>query len=308
MVSSSIFKDAMLQAVVVLCYCRYQNGVKKDQWRTARTSVFDICTWQCGASKRCHVMKSTQVSLAASCHTSLKWMQCSPIRHKDLHYHPYKFQVAQELSEWDKVILLQFCNEFLDLVKNESNIVNTLLMSSDAHFRLWINRIVVTGLQTTHMNFTIVLCIVQKYNVVWSLYSWHHWSLFLWECKGSYSTCECRAVQSHAGKISAHWAPRQQVLLCFQQDGITTHTAEISMQVLRTLFLGRLISRFGDITFPACWPDHGVPDYFLWGYVKSSSFAVMPSFLVNELDVSSLPMMGIHSHRPVLYQIGFPTF
>jgi hypothetical protein len=34
----------------------------------------------------------------------------------------------------------------------------------------------------------------------------------------------------------------------------------------------------------------------------------MPSFLVSEWDVSSLPMMDIHSLRPVLYQIGFPTF
>jgi len=63
-------------------------------------------------------------------------MQCSPVRHKDLHHCPYKVQVAQELSERDKVILLQFCNEFLDLVKNESNVVNTLLMSSDGHFRV----------------------------------------------------------------------------------------------------------------------------------------------------------------------------
>jgi len=29
----------------------------------------------------------------------------------------------------------------------------------------------------------------------------------------------------------------QQDLLCFQQDGTTAHTAEISMQVLRTMFL-----------------------------------------------------------------------
>jgi len=28
---------------------------------------------------------------------------------------------------------------------------------------MWINRIVATGLQTTHMNFTNVLCIVQKW-------------------------------------------------------------------------------------------------------------------------------------------------
>ena len=32
------------------------------------------------------------------------------ILHKDLHYHPYKIPVAQELSEWDKVTHHQFCN------------------------------------------------------------------------------------------------------------------------------------------------------------------------------------------------------
>ena len=51
------------------------------------------------------------------------------ILNKDLHYHPYKIQVAQELRERDKVSRLQFCNEFLDLVRNNSDIVNTLLMS-----------------------------------------------------------------------------------------------------------------------------------------------------------------------------------
>jgi hypothetical protein len=36
---------------------------------------------------------------------------------KDLHYHPYKIQIAQELTDRDMVSGLQFCNEFLDLVK-----------------------------------------------------------------------------------------------------------------------------------------------------------------------------------------------
>jgi len=56
------------------------------------------------------------------------------ILHKDLYYDPYTVQVAQELSEWDKVSRLQFCNEFLNLVKNNSDIVNTLLMLDEAHF------------------------------------------------------------------------------------------------------------------------------------------------------------------------------
>ena len=39
-----------------------------------------------------------------------------------------------------------------------------------------------------------------------------------------------------------------------------------------------------------------------------TSLLSCPPFLVNEWDVFSLPMMDIHSLRPVLYHIGFPTF
>ena len=115
-------------------------------------------------------------------------------------------QVAHELDEQDKVSQLQLCNEFLDFSKNNSNIVYTLLMSGEAHCHVsdhGISRIVVTGLQTTYINFTNILCIVQS--VVCSLFSWHYWCLFLWECKGAYINCECRAVHSHAGNISVHW-------------------------------------------------------------------------------------------------------
>jgi hypothetical protein len=41
-------------------------------------------------------------------------------------------QIAQELSEWDKVSQLQFCSELL--VNNNHDIVNTLLLSDEAHF------------------------------------------------------------------------------------------------------------------------------------------------------------------------------
>jgi hypothetical protein len=52
----------------------------------------------------------------------------------------------------------------------------------------------------------------------------------------------------------------QQDLLWFQHDGATANTAEISMQVLRAVFLGKLISCFGDITWLTYSPDHVVPD------------------------------------------------
>jgi len=75
------------------------------------------------------------------------------ILHKDIHHQPHKIQAAQELSELNKVVQLQFCNEFLDLVRNNSNIVNILLMSYKAHFHVYAyvnkHRIDATGLQTT---------------------------------------------------------------------------------------------------------------------------------------------------------------
>jgi hypothetical protein len=66
----------------------------------------------------------------------LKDSNICQILHEDLHYHSYKIQVAQELSEQDKVSQFKFCNEFLDLVNNNHYTVNTLLMSDEAHFHM----------------------------------------------------------------------------------------------------------------------------------------------------------------------------
>jgi hypothetical protein len=43
------------------------------------------------------------------------------------------------------------------------------------------------------------------------------------------------------------------------------------------LFPGRLISHFGDITWSAHSPDHAVPYYFLWGYLKSKVYETCPA-------------------------------
>jgi hypothetical protein len=68
----------------------------------------------------------------------------------------------------------------------------------------------------------MVLCVVSSHGVVWSL--------CLWEC--GVSDCLCTAVQSHTGNIR----PRQLHFLWSQQDRPTTHTAWISMQIIRTFF------------------------------------------------------------------------
>jgi hypothetical protein len=53
----------------------------------------------------------------------------------------------------------------------------------------------------------------------------------------------------------------------FQQDWPKSHVAKQSMTFLRGIFSGRLISRFGDMPWPALSPDSTAPDIFLWRYL-----------------------------------------
>jgi len=62
----------------------------------------------------------------------------------------------------------------------------------------------------------------------------------------------------------------------FQQDGARAHTARASMSVLREIFPQNVISRGGDVLWPARPPDLSACDYFLWGYLRSRVFISKP--------------------------------
>jgi hypothetical protein len=65
----------------------------------------------------------------------------------------------------------------------------------------------------------------------------------------------------------------------FQQDGATAHTARRSIQVLREIFPGKLISLRGDVGWPA-QSSHLAPcDFFLWLYLKSKVYTHRPENL-----------------------------
>ena len=49
----------------------------------------------------------------------------------------------------------------------------------------------------------------------------------------------------------------------FQQDGTTSQTAKIAINILRPLFPGYLISRYGEIAWPARSPDLSVCGFYL---------------------------------------------
>ena len=65
----------------------------------------------------------------------------------------------------------------------------------------------------------------------------------------------------------------------FQQDGATSHTARVTIDLLNVKFGERVISRNG----PVEWPPHSFDltplDFFLWGHIKSLVYANKPATL-----------------------------
>ena len=59
----------------------------------------------------------------------------------------------------------------------------------------------------------------------------------------------------------------------FQQDGATCHTATATIDLLKSKFGDKLISRNGPVNWPPRSCDLTPLDYFPWGYVKSIVYA-----------------------------------
>ena len=56
-------------------------------------------------------------------------------------------------------------------------------------------------------------------------------------------------------------------------------TSRASMEVVRQMFPGHVISRFGDVHWPSRLPDLSICDFFLWGYLKSRVYIKKPRTL-----------------------------
>ena len=77
--------------------------------------------------------------------------------------------------------------------------------------------------------------------------------------------------------------------MCFQRDGVTCHTANVTIDFLRTVFKNRIISRNSDVNWLPRSRDLTPLDYFLWGAVKNKCYANHPQTieaLKHEIEVA----------------------
>ena len=65
----------------------------------------------------------------------------------------------------------------------------------------------------------------------------------------------------------------------FEQDGATSHTARVTIGLLKGKFGERVISRNGPVEWPPPSCNLTPLDFFLWGHIKSLVYANKPANL-----------------------------
>lgn len=207
------------------------------------------------------------------------------ILHNDLNFHPYKIQIVHQLSPQDAPNRLTFCREFVRLLNEGANVINNLIMSDEAHFHLsgYVNKQnfrywcaeqpMQLHEQPLHAEKVTVWCGVATFGIIGPYFFQENNrtvtvnSERYLQMLETFLTAELRRLGVNNNEI---W---------FQQDGATSHTARRVMAFLRNMFPGRLLSRNGDIAWPARSPDLTAPDSFLWGYLKSKVYLNKPRTL-----------------------------
>lgn len=222
----------------------------------------------------------------------------------ELHFHPYKLQIVQQMQERDPVSRIEFSQQILGKINEDANFLCNLWISDEAHFHLsgFVNKQNFRywaqdnprefHQRPLHSAKVTIWCAVSS-NVVIGPY------FFESEDGSATTVTSARYVEM----LQTFFTPRLHDLnienMWFQQDGATSHTARQSMAAVRQLFGRRVISRNGDIAWPARSPDLSVCDFFLWGYLKSKVYRTRPT-TINELkqnitnEIEAIPQDMLH--------------
>jgi len=175
----------------------------------------------------------------------------------------------------------------LGLINRNKEVLNNLIMGDEAHFHLtglvnkhncryWSDRHPRELVQKPlHSSKVTVWCAVAAFAIIGPYF-------FEDERRNACTVTSER----YANMLQDFFIPRLQGLpvnkiTYFQQDGATSHTAKIAMNILRPLLPGHLIS----IAWPAISPDLSVCDFYLWGYLKSVVYCVPSPRTTHELQL-----------------------
>lgn len=210
------------------------------------------------------------------------------ILRRDLRLYPYKTQVVQELKPPDRQSRVRFAHWFLAQCPTDNDpFLNNLLTSDEAHFQLngFVNKQNCRFWGATNPHLIHEVPLHSQRVTVWCgiMSSCVIGPYFFQDVNGNAVTV---TSQRYVDMLRTFLVPelRRRGLMLpdiwFQQDGATSHTAAISMAELRRHFRpDHIVSRFGAVNWPSRSPDLTPPDFFLWGFLKSTVYASRPRTL-----------------------------
>lgn len=224
----------------------------------------------------------------------------------ELDFHPYKLQIVQLLNERDPASRMEFSIQILAKINEDANFLGNLWISDEAHFHLngFVNKQNFRywaqdnpcefHQRPLHSAKVTIWCAVSCHGVIGPYF-------FERDDGSAVTVTSARYVEM----LQTFFTPRLYELnlnvenMWFQQDGATSHTARQSMAAVRQLFGTRIISRNGDIAWPARSPDLSVCDFFLWGYLKGKVYRTRPA-TIHELkenienEITAIPQDLLH--------------
>lgn len=203
------------------------------------------------------------------------------ILHKDLGMFAYKVQLVQVLKLNDLPQRFRFAEWALNELNDDPDFARKIIFSDEAHFHIggYVNK------QNCRIWGSENPCVVVQKPMhparvtVWcGFWSGGVIGPFFFENEAG------RAVTVNGDRYRDMvtdflWPELENIdlgELWFQQDGATCHTAARSINLLRTRFNNRVISRFGDVNWPARSCDLTPLDFFLWGALKDKVYADNP--------------------------------
>lgn len=190
-------------------------------------------------------------------------------------FRSFKIQKTQELFPQDNFRRMEFCETVTDRVNRDENFIKNIAFSDESTFpihgrhnpsavRYW-------ATENLHRYFAFRSQYPQKLNV---------WAGMLGDnVIGPYYINGTLTGDIYLRLLEEQIIPEIRRVagegfdqVWFQQDGCPAHNTVAVRACLDNHFPGRVMSRLGNIVWPARSPDLAPNDFFFWGYVKSKIY------------------------------------
>ena len=91
--------------------------------------------------------------------------------------------------------------------------------------------------------------------------------------------------------------------MCLQQGGATSHTANVTINLLKAKFEERVIARNGPVGWPPRSCDLTPLDYFLWGYIKSMVKSIMNFIRISNVKLQQYRLISVWKSSKIGFSV-----